>query len=114
MVFNQKYILLLFTVIIIVSSCETQSFHDQIINDIESKIPSGICPEFPKETKLSNIEIGEIVHIGLEGMTDVSFEFDYKIEGETIKHRKSVLLYMRKGNKYTLAEIGINCDFKKE
>jgi hypothetical protein len=87
------------------------SFEDQIMNDIKTKIPSGICKEFPKGTVLSNIKIGEIVDIGLNGMTDVSYDFDYEINGGK-KHKGSALLYIKTGNSYELASMGSDCEYE--
>ncbi len=87
------------------------SFEEQIINDIQTKIPSGICKEFPKGTILKNIQVGDIVDIGLNGMTDVSYEFDYEINGEE-KHKKSALLYIKSGGSYKLASMGSDCDYE--
>lgn len=91
---------------------QKMTFEEQIINDIETKIPSGICDKFPKGTVLSNIKVGEIVDIGLDGMTDVSYEFDYTIAGAETKHEKSALLYLKRGNSYVLASMGSDCDFE--
>ena len=107
----KKLFLVLILGVTLVSCGQKMSFEDQIMNDIKTKIPSGICKEFPKGTVLSNIEIGEIVDIGLNGMTDVSYEFDYEINGEK-KHKESALLYIKTGNSYKLASMGSDCDYE--
>jgi len=87
------------------------TFEEQIINDIKTKIPSGVCEKFPKGTSITNVKIGEIVDIGIEGMTDVSYEFDYKTEDDAVlKHEKSALLYIKVGKRYTLASMGSDCE----
>jgi outer membrane lipoprotein-sorting protein len=87
------------------------TFEEQIINDLQTKIPSGICEKFPKGTVLSNVQVGEIVDIGLDGMTDVSYEFDYEINGES-GHEEGAMLYLKRGNRYVLASMGSDCDFE--
>lgn len=48
------------------------TFEEQIINDLSTKLPSGTCEGYPQGTIITNIKIGKIVDIGLDGMTDVS------------------------------------------
>lgn len=97
---------------LVLTSCgQKMSFEEQIINDLQTKIPSGICDEFPKGTILTNIQVGEIVDIGIDGMTDVTYEFDYEINGEK-KHKKSALLYLKRGSSYVLASMGGDCDYE--
>ncbi|HZV68607.1 MAG TPA: hypothetical protein VFG10_03655 [Saprospiraceae bacterium] len=107
----KKLLLLSICGMFIISCGQKMTFEDQIMNDIKTKIPSGICKEFPKGTILSNIKIGEIVDIGLNGMTDVSYEFDYEINNEK-KHKVSALLYIKTGNTYALGSMGPECDFE--
>lgn len=85
------------------------TFEEQIIKDITTNISKGKCKEFPAGTKISNVKVGEIVDIGMEGMTDVSYEFDYEINGEK-NHKESAMLYIKKGSRYTLASMGSDCD----
>ena len=47
------------------------TFEEQIINDLSTKLPSGTCDGYPKGTKISNIKIGEIVDIGMDGIVDL-------------------------------------------
>ena len=97
-----------------VESCVPKiSFEEQIENDIENLIPSGICEKFPTGTKISNIKVGKIVDIGLNGMTDVSYKFDYEINGE-IYHEESAMLYLKTGDDYKLASLGGDCDYELE
>ncbi|MEM1214895.1 MAG: hypothetical protein AAGJ82_04380 [Bacteroidota bacterium] len=105
-----KY-LTLALVLLGLSSCGSASFEDQIRNDIAARIPTGICPEFPKGTVVSNIQVGEIVDIGLGGMTDVSYEFDYDINGKK-GHKSSALLYIKEGSSYKLASMGGDCNYE--
>lgn len=107
----KKILFLIVTGVLITSCGSSKSFEEQIYNDIASKIPSGICSEFPKGTILSNIRVGEIVDIGMDGMTDVTYEFDYEINGET-KHKVSALLYLKRGSSYKLASMGSDCDYE--
>ena len=104
-----KYLLLL-TFLSVLSSCDS-SFQDQSINDIKTKIPSGICTELPKGTHLSNIVLGKIIDIGLDGMTGVSYKFDYEINGHA-KHKISALRYIKSGYKYIFASMGSDCDYE--
>jgi hypothetical protein len=90
--------------------CSTPSFEDQIKNDIMSKMATGICDSIPKGAVISNIKVGEIVDIGLDGMTDVSIEFDFEKDGIT-KHHSSAMLYLKKGNTYKLGALGA-CDWE--
>ena len=74
------------------------------------KLPSGICDSIPKGAIISNIVVGEIVDIGLQGMTDVSYELDYESSGVK-KHHKSALLYIKRGSNYKLASMG-GCEYE--
>lgn len=91
-------------------ACNSQSFEDQIKNDLSSRLPTGICDSIPKGSTISNIVVGEIADIGLQGMTDVSYELDYASNGVT-KHHKSALLYIKQGSRYKLASMG-GCEYK--
>lgn len=95
---------------LILLACSGQSFEDQIKNDLLIKLPSGICDSIPKGANISNIVIGEIVDIGMQGMTDVSYELDYESNGTT-KHHKSAMLYIKRGSSYTLASLG-GCEYE--
>jgi len=86
------------------------SFEEQIKGDITYKMATGICDSIPKGSIISNIEIGEIVDIGLDGMTDVSIEFDYEFKGNT-KHHSSAMLYIKNGSSYKLAALGA-CEYE--
>jgi len=97
------------TLFALLSCGESISFEEQIINDITTNIAAGKCKEYPTGTIVSNIKIGEIVDIGMEGMTDVSYEFDYEIN-EQKKHKESAMLYIKKGSRYSLASMGSDCD----
>jgi len=55
----------------------------------------------------TSADLGEA--LGMEGMTDVSYEFDYEINGEK-NHKESAMLYIKKGSRYTLASMGSDCD----
>lgn len=100
-----------FIIVILMMSCQGQmSFNDQIVNDLNTKIPTGICDSIPKGSILTNIVVGEIVDIGLNGMTDVTYELDYEVKGK-IRHHKSALLYLKSGSKYRLASMG-GCEFE--
>ena len=94
----------------IVSSCgESMTFEEQIENDISTYISNGNCKEFPKGTEVLNIKVGDIVDIGLDGMTDVSYSFDYEVNGQ-IKHKESAMLYINNSGNYRLASMGSDCD----
>ncbi len=91
-------------------ACNSQSFEDQIKGDLNAKLPTGICDSIPKGSTISNIVVGEIVDIGMHGMTDVTYELDFESNGVT-KHHKSALLYLKKGSRYTLASMG-GCEYE--
>lgn len=91
--------------------CSGQSFEDQIKNDVSTKMPSGICDSIPEGSAISNIKVGEIVDIGLQGMTDVSIEFDYESDGVK-KHHSSAMLYIKNGSSYKLAALG-GCEYER-
>lgn len=106
---NQLIIATLF--IFIFFACGSRvSFEDQIKNDLSTKLPAGICDGIAKGAVISNILVGEIVDIGLQGMTDVTYELDYEVSGVTI-HHKAALLYIKSGSSYTLASMG-GCEFE--
>lgn len=100
----------LFATVMCLQSCSSPSFEDQIRNDITSKMATGICDSIPKGAVISNIKIGEIVDIGIDGMTDVSIEFDYEANGTT-KHHTSAMLYLKQGNTYKLGVLG-GCEYE--
>ncbi len=85
------------------------TFEEQIVNDLSTKLPSGTCDGYPKGTIISNIEVGEIVDIGLDGMTDVSYTLTYEINGVK-KDTSSAMLYLKRGSKYKLAVMGCDSD----
>lgn len=106
-----KYIILKLSIVgMFLYSCKSQSFEEQIANDLTSKLPSGICDSIPKGSTIINIKIGEIVDIGLDGMTDVSYELDFEFGGVK-KHRKSAMLYIKQGKVYKLASLG-DCKYE--
>lgn len=102
--------MLFFVLSTLLIACSSQSFEDQIKNDLSTKLPSGICDSIPKGAIITNITIGDIVDIGLQGMTDVSYELDYEANGIN-KHHKSALLYIKTGSNYKLASIG-GCEYE--
>ena len=85
------------------------TFEEQIINDLATKLPSGTCDGYPKGTVISNIKVGDIVDIGIEGMTDVSYSSTYEIGGVK-KDTSSAMLYLKRGSKYRLAVMGCDSD----
>ncbi|MEZ5044663.1 MAG: hypothetical protein R2828_32505 [Saprospiraceae bacterium] len=85
------------------------TFKEQIVNDLSVKLPSGTCNGYPKGTKISNIKVGEIVDIGMDGMTDVSYTLTYEINGVK-KDTSSAMLYLKQGSKYVLAVMGCDSD----
>ena len=85
------------------------TFEEQIVNDLSTKLPSGTCNGYPKGTVISNIKVGEIVDIGLDGMTDVSYSLTYEINGVK-KDTSSAMLYLKRGSKYKLAVMGCESD----
>ena len=94
----------------LILACESKmTFEEQIINDLMTKLPSGTCDGYPKGTKITNIVVRDIVDIGLDGMTDVSYELDYEINGEK-KHKSSAMLYLKRGSSYKLAVMGCDSD----
>ena len=103
-----KSIYVLFFTFILSNCGEEITFNDQITNDIQTKMATGICKDIPNGSTISNIKIGKIDRV--KGMgTNVSIEFDYEVDGE-IKHHSSFLLYIENGNKQELAAIG-RCDY---
>lgn len=89
------------------------TFEEQIIEDLSTKLPSGTCDGYPKGTIISNIKVGEIVDIGIDGMIDVSYELDYEINGVK-EHKSSAMLYLKSGLKYRLAVMGCDSDITNE
>lgn len=85
------------------------TFEEQIINDLSTKLPSGTCDGYPKGTKISNVKVGEIVDIGIDGMTDVSYTLTYEINGVK-KDTTSAMLYLKRGSSYVLAVMGCDSD----
>lgn len=103
-----------FILIGFLSSCAPgMTFEEQIIHDLSTKLPSGTCDGYPKGTVISNIKVGEIVDIGLNGMTDVSYSLTYEVNGVK-KDTSSAMLYLKKGSKYHLAVMGCDSDITNE
>lgn len=110
----KNYLFILFISVLFAVGCSSgMTFEEQIINDLSTKLPSGTCDDYPKGTIISNIKVGEIVDIGLDGMTDVSYELDYEIDGVT-KHKSSAMLYLKRGSKYKLAVMGCDSDITND
>ena len=89
------------------------TFEEQIINDLSTKLPSGTCDGYPKGTIISNIKVGDIVDIGLDGMIDVSYSLSYEIEGIK-KDTSSAMLYLKRGSRYKLAVMGCDADITNQ
>jgi len=89
------------------------TFEEQIKNDLSTKLPTGTCDGYPKGTIISNIKLGEIVDIGLNGMTDVSYSLTFEIDGVK-KDTSSAMLYLKRGSKYKLAVMGCDSDITNE
>lgn len=102
-------LILLVATFYLVGCSSGMTFEEQIINDLSTKLPSGTCDGYPKGTIISNIKVGEIVDIGLDGMTDVSYELTYEINGVK-KDTSSAMLYLKRGSKYILAVMGCDSD----
>lgn len=102
-------IICVLTLAFLFSSCGGMTFNEQITDDIQNRMGTGICKDIPSGSLISNIKIGKIVPI--EGLgTDVSIEFDYEVNGET-KHHTSALLYVKNGNGHKLGAIG-GCEYE--
>ncbi len=89
------------------------TFEEQIINDLTTKLPTGTCDGYPKGTLVSNVEVGEIVDIGLDGMTDVSYTLTYEVDGVK-KDTSGAMLYLKRGSKYRLAIMGCDSDITNQ
>lgn len=97
--------------VLLLTACQNKvSFEEQIVNDLKTKVPTGICDSIPQGAVISNIVVGEVVDIGVQGMTDVSYELDYEVDGVK-KHHKAALLYLKNGSNYKLAAMG-GCEFQ--
>lgn len=108
---KKQLIILTGVIVLFLISCGPKiSFEDQIKDDLSTKLPTGICDSIPLGATISNIVVGEIVDIGLQGMTDVSYELDYESNGSK-KHHTSALLYIRSGSTYKLASMG-GCEYE--
>lgn len=107
-IFTKTSILLLF--IASIYACGSgNTFKDQIIEDVSSKMGTGICDSIPMASNITNVVVGEIVDIGGTGMTDVTIEFDYENNGDR-KHHKGAILYIKEGSRYKLAALG-GCEY---
>lgn len=106
---KNTYWLICLSIFCLVACNSGMTFEEQIINDLSTKLPSGNCEGYPKGTKISNIKIGKITDIGLDGMIDVSYELDYEIDGVK-NHKTAAMLYLKRGSKYKLAVMGCDTD----
>ncbi|MFT7120074.1 MAG: hypothetical protein ACJAZ9_000244 [Neolewinella sp.] len=95
--------------LLLLASCQSVSFEDQITNDLQVTLPASHCKWLPAGAKITNVKVGKIVDIGLDGMTDVSYELDYEVKGEAT-HYSGAMLYIKSGGRYTLASLGGDCD----
>lgn len=107
----KQFIYLVLAVGFLASCGSSMTLEDQAKADLLRLLPSGICDDIPAGTSLSNVVIGEIVDIGMNGMTDVSYTMDVTINGE-VDQRESAMLYIKKGGKYTLASLGGSCAYE--
>lgn len=107
----KQFIYLILAIGFFASCGSGMSLEEQAKADLLRLLPSGICDDIPTGTVLSNVVIGEIVDIGLQGMTDVSYTMDVTING-TVDQRESAMLYIKQGSRYTLASLGGNCDYE--
>ncbi len=103
------FIILIISAFYLMGCSPGMTFEEQIINDLSTKLPTGTCDGYPKGTKISNIKVGEIVDIGMDGMTDVSYTLTYEINGVK-KDTSSAMLYIKRGSKYVLAVMGCDSD----
>lgn len=108
---NLSQLFPLFACLFLVACGGGTSFNDQIVNDLKVTLPASQCEWLPQGATVTKVEVGEIVDIGLDGMTDVSYELDYEVAGET-QHHTGAMLYLKRGNRYTLASLGGDCKFE--
>lgn len=97
--------------LLLLTACGGTSFNDQIVNDLKVTLPASECEWLPKGAVITKVDVGEIVDIGLDGMTDVSFELDYEVNGETT-HHTGAMLYIKSGSRYVLASLGGDCKYE--
>lgn len=96
---------------LLLSSCGKKlSFEEQIVQDVSSKMGTGICEGIPAGATISNVEVGEIVPIGETGLIDVTIDFDYSQGGST-EHHHGAVLYSKQGSRYSLQALG-GCDWE--
>ena len=110
---NKIIALAFFSVIYIIGCGPSMTFEEQIINDLSTKLPSGTCDGYPKGTIISNIKVGEIVDIGIDGMTDVTYSLTYEIDGVK-RDTTRAMLYLKRGSKYNLAVMGCDSDITND
>ena len=110
---KQLFFILFISAFYLMGCSSGMTFEEQIINDLSTKLPSGTCDGYPKGTKISNIKVGEIVDIGMDGMTDVSYTLTYEINGVK-KDTSSAMLYLKQGSKYVLAVMGCDSDLTND
>ncbi len=100
-----KKIMLFFSVLIFFSACSGPTFKERIIDDISSKMNTGICEDIPKGALINEVVVGDITPIGDSGLIDVSFSIQFDT-GQEIKKQEGALLYSKRGNRYKLEKIG--------
>lgn len=110
------YLFVIGLTLVLVNSCgKKMTFKDQIEQDVYAKISAGFCEKdsIPRNSKIKNLQIGQITPIGDTGMIDVSLEFDVVNSDGTNKHVKDAMLYLEnKNGKKTLAIFG-DYDYRK-
>lgn len=110
----KNYLFILLALSLYCLACSSgMTFEEQIINDLSTKLPSGTCDNYPKGTIITNVRVGEIVDIGLDGMTDVSYSLTYEFNGVK-KDTSSAMLYLKRGSKYKLAVMGCDSDMTND
>jgi len=110
----KNYLIILLAVTFYFIGCSSgMTFEEQIINDLSTKLPSGTCDGYPKGTIISNVIVGKIVDIGIDGMTDVSYQLTYENNGVK-KDTSGAMLYLKRGSKYKLAVMGCDSDITND
>lgn len=97
--------MLFFSILVFFSACSGPTFKERIVDDISSKMNTGICEDIPKGALINEVVVGDITPIGDSGLIDVSFSIQFD-NGQETKKKEGALLYSKQGNRYKLEKIG--------
>ena len=98
-----KHVFNLIPVLFLMVSCNrsTLTFEDQIIEDVQTYAPTGICDNIPAGSDIRDIRIGTISNLEETGLIRVRVDFDV-VSGSLVQRITETMLYTQHGQAYNL------------